>query len=111
VATSAADATAAVASVHAVVDRLSAALEQEAERVATLELHRRRALLASLGSAEREAITRIAKRVAEAIAADLVSAAKSDYRLFHTLHAMYLSRTPSRLTPRSSAASASGTAE
>jgi hypothetical protein len=90
VTTSTADATRALASVHAVVDRLSAALEQEAERVATLELHRRRALLAALGSAERESITRIANCVAESIAAGLVTAAKSDYRLFHTLHAIYL---------------------
>jgi hypothetical protein len=92
--TTSADATVALASAHTVVDRLSAALEQEAERVATLELHRRRALLASLGPAEREAITRIANCVAEGIVAGLVTAAKSDYRLFHTLHVIYLPRTP-----------------
>lgn len=78
----------------AAADLLKSALEQEAERVATLELHRRRALLASFESTQREAITRIARLVAQGIAAGLLADAQSDDRLAHVLHAIYLPRTP-----------------
>ena len=71
-------------------DRLYAALEQDAHRVATSELHRRCPLLRSLGSAEAEAIARIVQRVSEGIAACLLAGAKSDQRVFDALHAIYL---------------------
>ena len=70
------------------------AIEQDAARVAALELQRRRALLASLGSAQREAVTRIAHRVAEHIADCLVTGAQSDQRLFHALRTIYVPSTP-----------------
>ncbi len=76
-------------SVHS-FDRVTSAIEQEAERVVILELHRRRAFLASLGSAEREAITQIAHRVAEGVAGSLVAGAQSNQALSHALHAIYL---------------------
>jgi hypothetical protein len=59
-------------------DTMKWAIEQDAARVAALELQRRRALLALLGSAQWEAITRIAHRVAEHIADCLVTDAQSD---------------------------------
>ena len=72
------------------LDRLSAALERDAARVATSELHRRCPRLGSLGSAEEEAIARIVQRVSEGIAACLLAGAKSDHRVFDALHAIYL---------------------
>ena len=75
------------------LDRLSVALAQDAQRVATSELQRRCPRFGSLGSAEEEAIARIAQRVSEGIAACLLAGAKSDDRVFDALHTIYLPET------------------
>jgi FixJ family two-component response regulator len=101
----------------AAIEPIKSALERDAERPATDELQRRHARLASLRPTEREVVTVIAHRVAQAVAVLLFAEAQIERRLAAAPSSMYLAeaakdvaRTRGRVGADRPAASASARA-
>jgi hypothetical protein len=65
------------------------AIERDAARVAAQELERRRTRLASLRPAERELVTDVAHRLAQAVSDLLLAQAQTEPRLGAALSAIY----------------------